>query len=207
MVVIVDYDAGNLRSVQRACAEVGITASISADPDEVRKADKVIFPGVGSAESAVDTLAARGLDQALIEFYATGKPLLGICLGLQILLQKTEEGNRECLGIAEGQCRRFVASNAAMKIPQIGWNDIDIVRTHPMLAKTQTGDEFYFVHSYHASLENPEIVCATTTYGDTTFASIIARDNFFATQFHLEKSGRLGLTLLSQFQQWDGQSC
>ena len=107
MLAIVDYDAGNLRSVQRACHRVGLEAEITADPDVVAKADKVIFPGVGSAESAVSTLKTRGLDQAIVEFFDAGKPILGICLGLQIALEFTEEGNENCLGIVPGVCERF----------------------------------------------------------------------------------------------------
>ena len=202
MPVIVDYDAGNVRSVQRACQQVGMTAEISADPDRVRSADRVIFPGVGSSESAVDTLRERGLDEALVDFCKTGKPLLGICLGLQITLDTTAEGNKSCLGLIKGHCAKFGFSDKSIKVPHIGWNSINITSTHPMLKNTKSGDEFYFVHSYFAEPENESDVLATTDYGEFEFCSVLGRDNVFATQFHLEKSGELGLKLLSAFPDW-----
>lgn len=205
MPVIVDYDAGNLRSVQRACQHVGLDASISADPDVVAAADRVIFPGVGSAVSAVDTLRNRGLDEAIRAFHQTGKPLLGICLGLQIVLEHTEEGNRQCLGLLEGACERFVFNDPALKVPHIGWNELAIEQPHAMLANIENGDEFYFVHSYFALPAKKETTIGVTTYGDRTFASVIGRDNLFATQFHLEKSGELGLRLLANFDVWSRQ--
>jgi len=207
MVVIVDYDAGNLRSVQRACEKVGIEAEITADPEVVVKADKVIFPGVGSAVSAVDTLRERGLDQAVQEFYQSGKPLLGICLGLQIALDRTEEGDKECLGLVAGACRKFKFSDRSIKVPHIGWNELEIKQDHPMLKNIESGDEFYFVHSYFAQLDNDAEIFGSTDYGDITFTSAIGKDNFFATQFHLEKSGKIGLKLLAEFKNWEGGSC
>ena len=203
MPVIVDYNAGNVRSVQRACQHVGMDASISADPDEVRAADKLVFPGVGSAVSAVDTLAERGLDEAIVDFYKSGKPLLGICLGLQITLEHTEEGSKDCLGLVPGACERFEFADRSLKVPQIGWNEVEFRGEHPMLKNNRSGDEFYFVHSYYAKPVNEAHCFGTTQYGDITFASVIARDNLFATQFHLEKSGELGLKLLSAFADWD----
>ncbi|MDA0791179.1 MAG: imidazole glycerol phosphate synthase subunit HisH [Proteobacteria bacterium] len=204
MVAIVDYDAGNLRSVQRACQHVGMKAGITSDPDEVRRADRLIFPGVGSAASAVGTLAERGLDEAILEFFRSGKPILGICLGLQIALEFTEEGNQHCLGIIPGACERFSFRDKALKVPHIGWNEVEIIKPHPVLGSVTSGDEFYFVHSYFAHVERSEHVYGRTTYGDQTFSSVIGRDNFFATQFHLEKSGEMGLKLLAGFMQWEG---
>lgn len=202
MPVIVDYDAGNVRSVQRACQHVGMDAEISADPEVVLAADKLIFPGVGSAVSAVDTLKARGLDEAITAYYQSGKPLLGICLGLQIVLEHTEEGNKDCLGLVEGACERFDFSDRSLKVPHIGWNEINIERSHPMLSELESGDEFYFVHSYYARPLREENILGMTDYGDKTFCSIIGKDNLFATQFHLEKSGELGLKLLAAFKCW-----
>ena len=159
MPVIVDYDAGNVRSVQRACEHVGMQAEITSDPDVVANADRLIFPGVGSAVSAVDTLRERGLDEAIVAFYKTGKPLLGICLGLQIVLQHTEEGNKDCLGLVEGACERFEFTDSAIKVPHIGWNELEIARGHPILESIDSGDEFYFVHSYFAKpLNDSEIL-------------------------------------------------
>lgn len=205
-VVIVDYDAGNLRSVQRACARVGIDATISADPEAVVRADRVIFPGVGSAESAVDTLRARGLDQALTTVYRSGRPLLGICLGSQIVLDFTEEGRRDCLGLVPGICRRFDFADRSLKVPHIGWNAVEIVQPHPMLDNVDSGDEFYFVHSYYAVPQSDTRVFGLTRYG-VEFCSMLGQDNLFATQFHLEKSGRLGLAILERFKDWSGDTC
>lgn len=207
MVTIVDYDAGNLRSVQRACQHVGIDAEISSDPEAIIKADKVIFPGVGSAVTAVDTLITRGLDKALKEFYQTGKPLLGICLGLQIALDYTEEGDKDCLGLVQGTCEKFDFADGSIKVPHIGWNAVEVLQSHPMLKNIESGDEFYFVHSYFAHLENSSEVYGVTEYGDRKFASIVAKDNFFSTQFHLEKSGEIGLKLLAEFARWQGSPC
>ncbi|MGB0693279.1 MAG: imidazole glycerol phosphate synthase subunit HisH [Pseudomonadales bacterium] len=202
MPIIVDYDAGNVRSVQRACEYVGMKAEISADPDVVARADRVIFPGVGSAASAVDTLRDRGLDEALHTFHKSGRPLLGICLGLQILLQHTEEGDKPCLGMVEGACERFDFADRSLKVPHIGWNEVTFTREHPMLSQLKSGDEFYFVHSYYAKPRHEENNLGTTTYGDRTFCSVIGKENLFATQFHLEKSGKLGLKLLEAFKNW-----
>lgn len=202
MPIIVDYDAGNVRSVQRACEYVGMKAEISADPDVVARADRVIFPGVGSAASAVDTLRDRGLDEALHTFHQSGRPLLGICLGLQILLQHTEEGDKPCFGMVEGACERFDFADRSFKVPHIGWNEVAFTREHPMLSQLKSGDEFYFVHSYYAKPRHEENNLGTTTYGDRTFCSVIGKENLFATQFHLEKSGKLGLKLLEAFKNW-----
>lgn len=202
MPVIVDYDAGNVRSVQRACEHVGMAARISSDPEVVAAADRLIFPGVGSAASAVDTLKNRGLDEAIHAFYQSGRPLLGICLGLQILLEYTEEGEKDCLGLVAGACERFDFRDPAIKVPHIGWNELNIVSDHPVMSDVDSGDEFYFVHSYFANPRDKSHVLGTTDYGGKVFCSVIGRDNLFATQFHLEKSGRLGLKLLEGFSKW-----
>jgi len=199
--IIIDYDAGNVRSVQRACTKVGISATITADPELVRRADRVIFPGVGSAESAVDTLDKRGLSAALKDFYATGKPLLGICLGCQILLEYTEEGNRDCLGLINGEVLRFEPEDHELKVPHIGWNQVTEVGSHPMLKNVSEGDEFYFVHSYYCRPTTKSDRLGNTDYG-AEFCSILGRENLFATQFHLEKSGAKGLAILGEFKHW-----
>lgn len=199
--IIIDYEAGNVRSVQRACAEVGISATITADPELVRRADRVIFPGVGSAESAVDTLDKKGLSAALKDFYATGKPLLGICLGCQILLEYTQEGSRDCLGLINGEVLRFEPDDPDLKVPHIGWNQVKEVGGHPMLKNVSEGDEFYFVHSYYCRPTVSSDRLGYTDYG-TEFCSILGRENLFATQFHLEKSGAKGLAILSEFKHW-----
>jgi len=204
MLVIVDYDAGNLRSVQRACSKVGVKAEISSDPLMVESAERIIFPGVGAATSAVDTLKSRGLDRALLASFKQGTPILGICLGAQIILEHTEEDNRDCLGIIEGICKRFEPDDPALKVPHMGWNGVEIVQPHPLLEGIEKGDEFYFVHSYYACLTKPENIYAMTTYG-TRFCSVLGERNLIATQFHLEKSGQFGLSVLSRFAEWDGR--
>ena len=203
MIVIIDYDAGNLRSVQRACEKVGIVSEVSSDPERVLHAEKIIFPGVGSAESAVETLKKRGLDNAIVDFFRAGKPILGICLGLQILLDHTEEGNKKCLGLVSGACERFKFSDRSPKIPHIGWNDIQINFDHPVLDKIEDGDQFYFVHSYYAKLLHEQEIVSSSEYGNMKFCSVLAKDNLFATQFHLEKSGELGLKILKSFGDWN----
>ena len=203
--IIVDYQAGNVESVQRACHAVGIDALISADPNLIRKAERLIFPGVGTAESAVNTLHKTGIWDALLDFADAGRPLLGICLGAQILLEQTEEGDQVCLGLVPGQCRQFTFEDAALKVPQIGWNAVHFNTDHPLLHGIPTGLEFYFVHSYFVECVHASHVIGETTYGDQTFASVIGRDHLVATQFHLEKSGRFGLQLLANFSKWDGR--
>jgi len=203
MLIIVDYDAGNLRSVLRACEHVGITARISADPDEIMAADRLIFPGVGSAESAVDTLRARGLDKAIKAFFETGKPMLGICLGSQIVLDHSAEGNRDCLGLVAGVVQKFDLPDRTLKVPHIGWNEVEFLKPHPLLKRVSSGDEFYFVHSYYTCPASTDDIYGMTDYG-VHFCSMLGRDNLFATQFHLEKSGAKGLSILAEFGHWDG---
>ncbi|MEJ6517022.1 MAG: imidazole glycerol phosphate synthase subunit HisH [Pseudomonadales bacterium] len=204
-VAIVDYDAGNLRSVQRACQAVGLDGFITASPEEVLAADKIIFPGVGSSVSAVDTLHDRGLFDVLIEAFHKGTPLLGICLGSQIVLEHTEEGDKNCLGLIDGVVERFDFADRTYKVPHIGWNEINIAQPHPLLRQVEDGDEFYFVHSYFTRPTQQANVVATTDY-NINFCSILAKDNLFATQFHLEKSGRKGLSILAEFASWEGGS-
>ena len=204
-VAIVDYDAGNLRSVQRACQAVGLDGFITASPEEVLAADKIIFPGVGSSVSAVDTLHDRGLFDVLIEAFHKGTPLLGICLGSQIVLEHTEEGDKDCLGLIDGVVERFDFVDRTYKVPHIGWNEINIAQPHPLLRQVEDGDEFYFVHSYFTRPTQQANVVATTDY-NINFCSILAKDNLFATQFHLEKSGRKGLSILAEFASWEGGS-
>jgi glutamine amidotransferase len=203
MVVIVDYDAGNLRSVQRACQQVGIDAVISSDADQVRAAERVIFPGVGAAGSAMASLVAHGLDTALKEVLGAGKPVFGICLGLQISLQHSEENDQVTLGVIPGEVVRFHLQSAQLKVPHMGWNEVRVQQPHHMLQGIEPGDEFYFVHAYYPRPSNPENVYAVTDY-EIEFASAVGRNNYFATQFHPEKSGRVGLRMLSQFATWDG---
>jgi len=203
MITIIDYEAGNLRSVQRACQRVGLDSKITADPDAVISAERIIFPGVGSAASAVDTLRERGLDEALKEAFKAGIPIFGICLGTQIILEYTEEDQRDCLGLVQGECKRFEPDDRTLKVPHMGWNGVELLGSHPLLESVKSGDEFYFVHSYYACPSDPENVLGITEYGHD-FCSIIGKDNLFATQFHIEKSGEFGLSILKKFGAWNG---
>jgi glutamine amidotransferase len=202
--VIIDYDAGNLKSVQRACAEVGLKAAISSDPDVVRRAERVIFPGVGAAGSAMRSITRQGLDQALKEVIDGGVPVLGICLGLQISLDHSEEDDQPTLGLLPGRVVKFRFDRPELKIPHMGWNEVRVIRPHPLLEGIEPGDEFYFVHGYYPEPAQTDLVHALTEY-EFDFACALGKDNYFATQFHPEKSGRVGLRLLSAFSSWNGQ--
>ncbi|MFT7652479.1 MAG: glutamine amidotransferase [Candidatus Azotimanducaceae bacterium] len=202
--IIVDYDAGNLHSVARACREVGLNAEVSPDPDVLRHAQRIVFPGVGAAGSAMASLRSRGLDEALREAIGKGIPVLGICLGLQISLDTSEENNTTTLGLIAGEVKRFKLRDPSLKIPHMGWNEVVPCRSHPVLADIGEGDEFYFVHAYYPKPADENLILAHTEYEDR-FASVVGRDNYVATQFHPEKSGRVGLRLINNFANWNGQ--
>jgi glutamine amidotransferase len=203
MITIVDYNAGNIRSVQRACTEVGQEAEITGDPAAVGKAEKIIFPGVGAAASAMSFLTQHGLDVALKKAFRAGVPILGICLGAQIVLGHSEEGDQPCLGLVPGETVRFRINDRSLKVPHMGWNEVRPVQSHPLLEGIHPGDEFYFVHSYYPQPADNGNVYAVTGHG-VDFCSALGYNNLFATQFHPEKSGRLGLELLARFAEWDG---
>jgi len=203
MITIIDYNAGNIKSVQRACAEVGIEAIVTSDPTAVTGAEKIIFPGVGAAPSAMAYLEKTGLDNALKSAFKAGIPILGICLGAQIILESSEEGNRKCLGLVAGKTVRFRLKDKLLKIPHMGWNEVKVVQPHPLLDGIQTGDEFYFVHSYYPQPADDKDVYAVSGHGNNFCAALGSR-NLFAMQFHPEKSGRLGLQVLERFARWDG---
>ncbi len=205
MAVIIDYDAGNLRSVQRACREVGLEAEITADPERLLRAERVIFPGVGAAGAAMRSLTANGLDEALREVIRRGVPVFGICLGMQISLERSEENDQETLGLIPGRVRRFAFDRPELKIPHMGWNEVRVVKRHPLLADVQPGDEFYFVHAYYPEPEHAGDVYAVTDY-EIDFACALGRGNYFGMQCHPEKSGHVGLRVLKRFAEWDG-SC
>ena len=202
MITIIDYKAGNLTSVQRALRHLGVENQISNDPNVVRKAERVIFPGVGAAGSAMKTLKERNLDSALKEAFRRGTPILGICLGSQIILSESEEdGNTQGLGILSGRALKFQFEEVSLKIPHMGWNAVKVINSHPVLADLNPGDELYFVHSYYPQPENAENVFATSEYG-FEFPVAVGVDNLFAVQFHTEKSGLVGLKLLKNFSKW-----
>ena len=201
MITIVDYKAGNLTSVKRALDHLGIANQVSADPQVVRKAERVIFPGVGAAGSAMSTLKERGLDVALKECFAKGTPILGICIGCQIILTHSEEDDADCLDLLPGACVRFRVSDPTLKIPHMGWNAVSVLRPHPLLNHLRPGDEFYFVHSYYPQPADPTQVYAESEHGGP-FPAAIGKDNLFAVQFHAEKSGPVGLRVLENFAGW-----
>ena len=201
MITIVDYKAGNLTSVKRALDHLGIPNQISAEPEIIRHAERIIFPGVGHAGTAMRVLKERGLDSALKNAYAHGTPILGICIGCQIILTHSEEGDTPGLDLIPGVCTRFRVRDAALKIPHMGWNAVTVTRPHPVLAHLRPGDEFYFVHSYYPQPTDPETVYATSKY-ENTFPVAIGTGNLFAVQFHAEKSGPVGLQLLENFAHW-----
>jgi glutamine amidotransferase len=203
MIYIVDYKAGNVTSVQRALRALGVESALTPDPDVIRRADRVIFPGVGAAGAAMAVLRQTGLDQALVDARARGIPILGICLGAQIILDRSEEGNTECVGLLPGITRRFALSDPMLKIPHMGWNRIRTLRHHPLLEGIRPEDEFYFVHSFYPDPASAGDIVADCDYG-IAFPVVIGRDNLIATQFHLEKSGPLGLRMLRNFVDWDG---
>lgn len=204
MITIIDYNAGNIRSVLRACAEIGADARITRDPEDVTGAEKVIFPGVGAAPSAMTYLKKAGLDAAIKDVFKAGVPLLGICLGAQVVLEGSEEGKTPCLGLVPGKTVRFRLKDKRLKIPHMGWNEVKVLRRHPLLDGIKPGDEFYFVHSFYPQPADQENIYAVAEYG-SDFCCALGYKNLFATQFHPEKSGRLGLELLARFARWDGR--
>ena len=247
MIAIIDYDAGNLTSVARALTHLGYENEITAVPETILAADQVIFPGVGAAKATMETLRQRGLDEVLTDVYRRGTPMLGICIGIQILFQHSDEEDTECLGFLPGRVRKFPTSNARdmasfsthstenrdidnvdigdmerdgmppgtvierlannknannknanNKVPQIGWNEVYQVQSHPIFEGIPNPAHFYFVNSYYPVPVTEEAVIGKTTYG-LEFCSALAHENLIATQFHLEKSGRVGLKMLRNF--------
>ena len=206
MIAIVDYKAGNLTSVRLALQEIGVLGEITADRDTILAADRVIFPGVGAAGAAMENIHRLNLEAILKDFLNTGKPMLGICVGAQVVLSSSaEDGGTACLNLIPGRAEKFqYSSDSRIKVPQIGWNQVRFINPHPLFDGVPSGSEFYFVHSYYPVPDKPEHQLAETTYGSTTFASIIGNKNLVACQFHLEKSGSFGLKLLSNFCRWNG---
>jgi len=199
--VVVDYESGNLRSVSRALESCGVTPLVSGDPGELDNADAVVLPGVGSGPAAMTALRQRGLVEPLREYADSGRPFLGICLGLQLLLDWTdEEGGAPCLGIVPGKVKRLPESSGGpgLKIPHMGWNSVAISDSHPSLCGIDSGSYFYFVHSFYAEPSEQAGVAGMTEYG-LPFCSVYARGNVVATQFHPEKSGPVGLRIYRNF--------
>lgn len=201
MIAVVDYGMGNLRSVSKALERVGGDVRVTGDPDAVARADKVVLPGVGAFEKALSNLKSAGLDEAVLAAVDAGKPFLGICLGLQLLFDTGyEEGEHAGLGVLRGTVVRFRRDEKRpeLKIPQIGWNRVEVLRPAPHLAGIPSGTYFYFVHSYYVAPEDPSIAAGETEYLGR-FTSAVWKDNIFASQFHPEKSQKWGLKLLENF--------
>src|SRR5271154_5410097 len=186
MIAIVDYKAGNLTSVARALEHLGHSCEITDHPERVRAADRAILPGVGAAGATMENLRALGLAEVLRHDVArAGKPFLGICIGIQVLLDRSEEDHAECLGIVPGRVARYPAAidGRPLKVPQIGWNRVVQTRSHAVFADVPDGSHFYFVNSFYPVPDDPAVTLATSDYG-VTFTAAIARDNVIATQFH-----------------------
>jgi glutamine amidotransferase len=201
--VIIDYQAGNLTSVVRSFKALGVEGRVTQDPAQVAAASRVVFPGVGAAGKAMATLKELGLDRALQESFRKGTPILGICLGAQIILEYSEENdNTPCLGLLPGRTRSL-PRQAGLKIPHMGWNRVRFLKPHPVFQGLPEEAEYYFVHSYYPDPAEKAMVLGVTEHG-VEFPSALGWRNLVATQFHPEKSGRFGLQILENFLAWDG---
>ncbi len=192
MIAVIDYDTGNLRSVANALGRLGAEFSITSNHDTIRSADRVLLPGVGEAQSAMQKLSERGLTEVI---KSLTQPVLGICIGVQLMCRSSEEGNAECLGIFESEVKRF-PQDSQLKVPHMGWNTIEELQS-PLFKGIDEGSYIYYVHSYAPTLSTTQTI-AKTTYG-IEFSAALHRDNFYGTQFHPEKSGDVGSQILSNF--------
>ena len=195
MIVIIDYGVGNLASVKNALDKLGAESKISSDPLMIKKAKALILPGVGAAGQGMKNLKKLDLDKVIVEEIEKGKPFLGICLGMQLLFEKSEEGNVNCLGILKGQVKKF---RTMRKIPQIGWNQVYIKNKSDLFKGVKNNSYFYFVNSFYCLPEEKQVIAGLTDYGET-FASIVIKKNIIGVQFHPEKSGKVGFQLLENF--------
>jgi len=203
MIAIIDYRAGNLTSVRLAFETLGREAVITGDPACIRAAERVVFPGVGAAGAAMRHLKALDLAGTIREVALRGTPFLGICLGTQIILERSEEdGGTDTLGLIPGRVIRFLPADRYDKVPHMGWNSVSPASPHPVFEGIEPDSEFYFVHSYYPAPSDPACILGTTDYAGVTFASALARGSIVATQFHPEKSGKAGLRLLENFCRW-----
>ncbi len=200
MIAVIDYGMGNLRSVQKALEKIGAKAIVTSDAKEVEESSKLVLPGVGAFKDGAKELKRRGLTKAVQRAIDSKKPFLGICLGLQLLFSKSEEGGLTSgLGIIKGKCKRFNFRDETLKVPHMGWNQIKIKNsTCPLLNGIEDNSFMYFVHSYFTEVEDKDIIATETSYG-IEFVSMIWKENIFAMQFHPEKSQELGLKILENF--------
>lgn len=206
MIAIIDYKAGNLTSVKRALDFIGHESVITSDFSSILNSEKIIFPGVGAAGTAMEDLKKHGLDQAMVNAFQNKIPVLGICLGTQIIMDKSSENNTQCLGLVKGEVIKFPEklkdeNGVRLKVPHMGWNSVTIKRPHPLFEGIAPESEFYFVHSYYPAPEQADNILGETHYG-IKFPSVIISDNLTAVQFHPEKSGTPGLKLLANFCRW-----
>ncbi|MFA4917157.1 MAG: imidazole glycerol phosphate synthase subunit HisH [Syntrophales bacterium] len=205
MIAIIDYCAGNLTSVARALHYLNQPYQITDDPAIIQEATHLIFPGVGAAGEAMAHLRQTKMDHCIRDWVNTGKPMLGICLGTQIIFEYSEEDNADCLGIVPGCVKRFPDNlrydNQYLKVPHMGWNQVDFQKEHPVFQGIPEGAEFYFVHSYYPSPADDNWAIGWTDYG-IRFCAVLAKENLVAVQFHPEKSGRPGLEILANFCRW-----
>ena len=198
-VAVIDYDAGNTLSVTRALEKVGAGVDLTSDPDRVKDADAVVLPGVGAFGDCMRKLAGRGMDAACREAFRSGKPFLGVCVALQVIFEDSEESpGAEGLGLLPGSVRRFKGGD--LKVPHMGWNELRLVRDHPVLDGLD-GEDFYFVHSYYPEPAEPADLLGETEYG-VRFCAAAGRENLVAVQFHPEESSRAGLGLYENFLAW-----
>jgi glutamine amidotransferase len=204
-VLILDYGAGNLTSVACAVRHLGVEPVISRRPDDVATARRIIFPGVGAAKASMATLTSLGLDKALRDAFQRGLPILGICIGCQVIFEKSEEDQgTECLGLLEGEVVRFrFPPGVSRKVPHMGWNEVVFQREHPVFEGVPLGSQFYFVHSFHPRPRSETLVAGTATYGHVEFVAAVTFRNLVAVQFHTEKSGPPGLRILENFLRWE----
>ena len=193
--VVIDYESGNLRSVAKALESVGVSPLVTSNASDIESADAVVLPGVGSGPAAMAALEGRGLVQPLRDYVKSRRPFLGVCLGLQLLMDRTEEGDAPCLGIVPGEVKRLPSG---LKVPHMGWNTVRFTASHPVLQCVPQDSHFYFVHSYYAAPASSEGQAGVTDYG-VPFCSLYARDSLVATQFHPEKSGAIGLRIYKNF--------
>ena len=213
-VAVIDYGMGNLHSVSKALESLGsdIQVDITSDAERILAADRIVFPGVGAIRDCMAEIRRLGIDQIVRTAVDSGKPVLAICVGMQALMDRSEEnGNVECLGLLPGEVKRFGASGALLdttgqrlKVPHMGWNNVYQTIKHPLWQGIEDGSRFYFVHSYYVQPEDASLLAGRSEYGHT-FAAALAKDSLFAVQFHPEKSQHCGLQLLKNFLAWDGR--
>jgi glutamine amidotransferase len=211
-IAVVDYGMGNLRSVSKALEHVAPNKNVvvTSVPEDIKQASRVVFPGQGAMPDCMRELESRGLRDAIVEAAAT-KPFLGICIGLQLLFEHSEEGDAKGLGILSGNVKRFSttdmfdASGNKLKVPHMGWNQVYQTQNHPMWNEISDGERFYYVHSYYVQPNDKELVAGETEY-PKRFTGAIAHQNIFAVQFHPEKSQHAGLKLLANFVEWNGKA-